>query len=206
MESTILSPPSTLPMPPNWMQSLSTALNKNAQLQYSKYFSVALYNQEKEETISDFLRCELIQDKTEAGTSYHVQPSILAFVDSRTDTGNCLLKSCEKGQHVEICWFFSLTKEKYRIKTKPKAWDAKTIETCSNQKSNFFKIWQSLNDDELITFKRAMPGEEKKRSQDELLQYEPQVESGIPLNFKLIEFLPVRVDHLLLAPPPVVAD
>ena len=51
-----------------------------------------------------------------------------------------------------------------------------------------------------------MPGEEKKKSEDELLQYEPQVESGVPLNFKVIEFLPIRVDHLLLAPPPVVAD
>jgi hypothetical protein len=29
-----------------------------------------------------------------------------------------------KGIKVEICWFFSLTKEKYRIKCNTKIWDA----------------------------------------------------------------------------------
>jgi hypothetical protein len=44
-------------------------------------------------------------------------------------------------------------------------WDSKSIEGASEQvKGNFKKIWESLNDDELISFKRAMPGEEKKKS------------------------------------------
>ncbi len=80
------------------------------------------------------------------------------------------MKASDKHHQVEICWFFSLTKEKYRIKTLPKVWDSKSITNASGLiKENFKKIWESLNDDELIAFKRAMPGEEKKKSEDELL-------------------------------------
>ncbi len=82
-----------------------------------------MFNSSTKETISDFLRCEQIVDKTEAGTAYHLQPSFLAILDSRTDTGKALIDARDKGIKVEICWFFSLTKEKYRIKCNINIWD-----------------------------------------------------------------------------------
>ena len=67
-----------------------------------------------------------------------------------------------------------------------------------------------MSEDQQIALKAAMPGAKKQQlaDKDELLQYEPQMieENQIPSNLCLIEFIPVRVDHLLLAPPAVVAD
>ena len=55
-----------------------------------------------------------------------------------------------------------------------------------------------------------MPGDRKQQlaDKDELLQYEPQMieENQIPSNLCLVEFIPDKVDHLLLAPPAVIAD
>ena len=130
----------------------------------------------------------------------------MAILDSRTDTGKALLDARGKEIKVEICWFFSLTKEKYRIKCNINIWDSSSTDLDASVGTQLSTIWKSLNDDETLSFRRACPGEEKKKSGDELLQYEPQVENTIPLNFKLIELVPIQVDHLLFAPPPVVAD
>ncbi len=63
-----------------------------------------------------------------------------------------------------------------------------------------------MNDDELLLYKRPQPGLPLKKAEDELLQYEPQVESGIPDTFVVLELRPTHIDHLMMAPPPVVAD
>ena len=53
-----------------------------------------------------------------------------------------------------------------------------------------------------------MPGQPKVNNPDVMQVYEPQVieEHQIPANFTVVEFTPVEVDHLIIAPPPVVAD
>ena len=93
------------------------------------------------------------------------------------------------------------------MKCKLDVWNSSTVQQGSSQiQISFDKIWKSLNDDELLSFKRAQPGEVKKKTEDELLHYEPQVENLIPLNFNVIQLEPYSVDHFLMAPPPVVAD
>ena len=64
----------TLPLPPNWVQSLNQSLSKNAQLQNSKDFSIALCNDESGDSLCDYLRCEIILDKTKDGLAYYLQP------------------------------------------------------------------------------------------------------------------------------------
>ncbi|TNV75737.1 hypothetical protein FGO68_gene13588 [Halteria grandinella] len=194
----------SLAMPPNWLQSLNQTLSRNAQLQHSKHFSVALVNPDTQETLCDFLRNEQIIHKSEDGLSYHIKPSLLAFLDSRSDIGQAFTHAKAS---IELCWFFTLTKEKYRLRCKVNLWNNKSITSSNSQLQTAFKsIWTSLNDDELLSFKRACPGDEKKKSGDELLQYEPQVEDQIPSNFVVVELIPERIDHFLMAPPPVVAD
>ena len=60
-----------------------------------------------------------------------------------------------------------------------------------------------------MALKSAKPGEVKQAAKtDELNSYDPQMieEHQIPSNLCLLEFLPVKVDHLLMAPPAVIAD
>lgn len=75
------------------------------------------------ETVSEYLRSELIPDKIselsidKTNTEQQIylrRPYIVSCLDSRSDVGSLLLKN--QAKNVEICWFFTLTKEKMRLK------------------------------------------------------------------------------------------
>eukprot|EP00347_Sterkiella_histriomuscorum_P023278 403335260 len=202
---------------PNWLLSLKQGLSKNQQLQYSKYFALALYNHEKNHTFSDYMRCELIlekksdlthQNKEDDSAQYLTKPSIVACFDSRSDIGQAITSS--KQDAVEICWFFSLTREKIRLLSNFVIQDYKKSGTETTEQfdySNVLKtIWNRLSDEEHLVYKRPMPGQDKQDIKDELLQYEPQCEDEIPSNFKIIIFTPFEIDHFMFAPPAVIAD
>jgi hypothetical protein len=94
---------------------------RNTQLQFSKYFSISLYDKENNETMCDYMRCEEILDKisdpskvSASDPIYLKKASILSCVDSRSDIGRLLLSN--QTSTIEICWFFTLTKEKMRFK------------------------------------------------------------------------------------------
>jgi hypothetical protein len=165
-----------------------------------------LYNSKINETICDFLRSEIVLDKNltgqEEAKNNNYQPSIITCVDSRSDIGKHLLS--HETKTVELCWFFTLTKEKYRLKSTVNVLEFKT----GNEESKEIvqKIWGQQSEDELLSFKRPWPGTEKVEIKDELQKYEPQVEDEIPDNFKIIQFIPLSVDHYMYAPPPVIAD
>ena len=60
-----------------------------------------------------------------------------------------------------------------------------------------------------MALKAPQPGEIKTLTKtDELNDYEPQMidEHQIPANFCVLEFSPIKIDHLLMAPPAVIAD
>ncbi len=100
----------------------------------------------------------------------------------------------------------SLTNEKIRLLC-----DTKTITPGSNPADNskVLAIWKLHSDEEQLRFKAPISGLPKAQlSSDALQQYEPQVieEHQIPSNFTVVTFTPIEVDHLLVAPPSVVAD
>ena len=99
----------------------------------------------------------------------------------------------------------SLTNEKVRLLCKTSSINPQADEESSKK---VLAYWQKHPDDLQINFKAAMPGQPKVQNSDALQQYEPQVieEHQIPTNFSVIEFTPVEVDHLINAPPSVVAD
>lgn len=59
-----------------------------------------------------------------------------------------------------------------------------------------------MTDDQQLTYKAAMPGLKKKQLSevDYLQQYEPQFVDGAPENYGVFMFVPVKIDHLLVAP------
>ncbi len=69
-------------------------------------------------------------------------------------------------------------------------------------------MWRTLPDEQQLAFKSAQPGLPKAAQSDALQQYEPQaldLDKTLS-NFALVTFTPHRVDHLIMAPPQVVAD
>ena len=80
------------------------------------------------------------------------------------------------------------------------------LERNESDEGRIKAVWNKLNEEELLVYKRALPGQEKKKTQDELQNYEPQVEDEIPSNFKVVKFTPLQVDEFKYAPPPVIAD
>ena len=74
-------------------------------------------------------------------------------------------------------------------------------------------IWKKLTDDQQLEFKSRKPEEKislhqmlEQKKEDVLNDYEPQFVDGIPDNFRIVKLCPVKIDHLLTAPPQVVAD
>lgn len=141
-----------------------------------------------------------------------MHPRIVTVVDNRSGVGALLCRILRDSQANEVSrqefqlnWFLSLTNEKIRLLCRANVIDPKKDEQSSQK---VLKFWQMHTDDLQLSFKAAMPGQPKVLNNDTLQQYEPQVieEHQIPANFTVVELTPIEVDHLLVAPPAVVAD
>lgn len=76
----------------------------------------------------------------------------------------------------------------------------------TQERSLIERVWSQLSEDEVLSFKRCWPGEERQEVKDELQKYEPQLEDEIPANFTIVKFVPQEVDFVVYAPPAVIAD
>ena len=59
---------------------------------------------------------------------------------------------------IEACWLFTLTKDKFRMKC-----SITVLERNESDEGRIKAVWNKLNEEELLVYKRALPGQEKKK-------------------------------------------
>ena len=135
---------------PAWQASLEKSVRDNLQLEFSRLFQVALFDEINSKTVCDTLKMAELQ-----------VGKVLAVIDARADVSQLLLA----GKHVvELNWLFQLTKEKYRLQC--------SVSQVTDQPT-ILRLWRQLQDDQQLAFKAPKPGADKAVIQDCLQQYEP---------------------------------
>jgi len=91
---------------PSWAKSLQKSHSSNEQLEFWRYVSVAYLHSQ-----TNFPENEMIKFR-----SFHHKGNSSYLVFS-LDKRSHLYRDLEKSAQVQFCWFFPLSREKYRIKS-----------------------------------------------------------------------------------------
>jgi len=168
---------------PSWIRSLIKSNSNNEQLEFWRFVNIAYICSKSGMPESEMIKFKNIV--TDNNTSY------LVFVqDNRTK----LYQDLEKNPKAELCWFFPLTREKYRIKSKIIRISKKDF-ADNKPEAKFFleelkKVWDSLDKEEKKGFAELKPGtktEEKlSKAHDDINDYNNPDKIEISENFALI--------------------
>lgn len=192
-----------------WKKSLEKSILNNKQLEFHNYFYLSFIKDKNPEI--EMLKFRAFIDHPTYSNSF-----LVATLDSRSkavqsfkDNTNNLL---------EICWFFPLSREKYRIKTKL---SLLCKEFCINDNdggnSNLEKtqkelilanVWDKHSKEEKKEFHNKTPDEislEKEKMSD-LDKFNSQDKNEISNNLMIILLEPIDIEHLTLPMPQVIAD
>ncbi len=167
-----------------WRSFLANALKKNRTQPHSRYFQLATVRSDGTPA-----------NRTVVFRGFLENTNKLKII---TDTRSEKITEIHNNSSGEICWYFTNTREQFRIAGNIIIIDA------NNQESELQKAreltWQDLSEDARIQFVWAHPG--KPRANAEAFS-PPQPDAVQPLdNFCLLLFEPVKVDHLRLRGEP----
>ncbi|MBF2017106.1 MAG: pyridoxamine 5'-phosphate oxidase family protein [Rivularia sp. T60_A2020_040] len=167
-----------------WRSFLANALKKNRNQPHSRYFQLATVRSDG-----------TAANRTVVFRGFLEDTNKLKII---TDTRSEKITEINHQQAGEICWYFTTTREQFRIAGNIIIIDA------NHQESELQKArestWQDLSDNARIQFAWAHPG--KPRANPEAFS-PPQPDANKPLdNFCLLLFEPVKVDHLRLRGEP----
>jgi hypothetical protein len=125
--------------------------------------------------------------------------SLLIHTDARSE----LYAQLDAQRHAEVCWYFPLSREQYRVSCK--------VELCSVQEPHDslsdlrLPYWQGLSNPARLVYSAPLPGTPTSTAADskegDLDRYDPQpADVNSPnANFAVVRLMPVRCDYLRLA-------
>jgi len=190
---------------PSWAKSLQKSHSNNEQLEFWRYVSVAYISSK-----TNFPENEMIKFR-----SFHHkenQSFLLFTLDRRSN----LFQDLEKSAQVEFCWFFPLTREKYRIKSTLSAfYKAKYAEGSEKQQVLSFEdlkdCWNKYVDkEERKLFTELHPDtkttETNAKKIDDINHFNTPTVEEISENFAIVLADVIEVEHTKFALPQVVAD
>ncbi|NJL81225.1 MAG: pyridoxamine 5'-phosphate oxidase [Richelia sp. RM2_1_2] len=167
-----------------WRSFLANALRKNRNQPHSRYFQLATVRSDGTAANRTLVFRGFLEDTNK-----------LKII---TDTRSEKITEINNQSRGEICWYFTTTREQFRIAGNIIIIDANHHES-ELQKARE-STWQELSDNARIQFAWAHPG--KPRGNPEAFS-PPQPDANKPLdNFCLLLFEPVKVDHLRLRGEP----
>ncbi|MGB3759343.1 MAG: Npun_F5749 family FMN-dependent PPOX-type flavoprotein [Rivularia sp. (in: cyanobacteria)] len=167
-----------------WRSFLANALKKNRSQPHSRYFQLATVRSDGTPANRTVVFRGFIEDTNQ-----------LKII---TDTRSEKITEIQNQSRGEICWYFTNTREQFRIAGNIIIIDAnyQDYELLKAREST----WQDLSDNARIQFAWAHPGEP--RANPEAFS-PPQPDEVKPLdNFCLLLFEPVKVDRLRLRGEP----
>eukprot|EP00744_Colponema_vietnamica_P011641 GILI01016366.1.p1 GENE.GILI01016366.1~~GILI01016366.1.p1 ORF type:complete len:254 (+),score=38.92 GILI01016366.1:79-762(+) len=180
-----------------WKTSLEKSITSNRQLEFSRNVSMATVNPDGTPD------CRTLRFHTffpSPGNS-----SLVFACDARTQK----VVDINHQPVAEVCWYFPLTQEQFRVKGRVSLIGAEQEASSAELKELRLQIWRSLPDDIRNSFEGPVPGTPRPdviRTGD-LDKFEPQPISvdNPSENFLLMLLLPSNVDHVQAPPPAVVA-
>ncbi|MDT0594324.1 pyridoxamine 5'-phosphate oxidase family protein [Glaciecola petra] len=186
---------------PPWRQSLARSLHKHRSKPESKYFQVASVDSDGKPRNRTMVHRGFLDGSN----------SIIAISDTRSAKFNDFANLAE----AEICWYFSITREQYRIQSKvvmhrlTKNDGEETLATTSllqvvwntlsdAAKSQFY--WPSPKSDAIQN--QSQNQNEAKKSSIPKEHSSPECYKTLPANFAVLIFSPLEVDYLHLKTQP----
>ncbi|MBV6626630.1 MAG: pyridoxamine 5'-phosphate oxidase family protein [Rivularia sp. (in: Bacteria)] len=167
-----------------WRSFLANALKKNRNQPHSRYFQLATVRNDGTPANRTVVFRGFLEDTNK-----------LKII---TDTRSEKITEIQNQSWGEICWYFTNTREQFRIAGNI------TIIDADYQDSELLKVrestWQDLSDNARIQFAWAHPGEP--RDNQEAFSPSPPDENNPSDNFCLLLLEPVKVDHLRLRGEP----
>ncbi|MEM9538941.1 MAG: Npun_F5749 family FMN-dependent PPOX-type flavoprotein [Cyanobacteria bacterium P01_E01_bin.42] len=169
--------------PAPWRSHLKAALHRNRRVPFSRYFQLATVTPAGYPANRTIVFRGFCQDSDR----------LKMITDSRSE-------KIEEIQHChwgEICWYFSETREQFRL-------FGKLLVVNENEQNALLKqerkaTWQSLSEKARIQF--TWPPPKAQRQQDSKVLFSPsdrEILSEPLVNFNLLLLAPERVDHLKL--------
>ena len=109
-----------------------------------------------------------------------------------TDCRSAKVSQIAWSNKAEICWYFTRSREQFRIRGRLSTVDGESSEAASRQAA-----WQSLSEAAREQFYWAAPGESLGAA-----PHAGKPGTGPPDNFLLVLLTPEKIDHLQLSPTP----
>lgn len=161
----------------HWQSALKAALKKNRREPQSRYLQLATVAADGSP-----------RNRTVVFRGFAENSDDLLVV---TDTRNEKVGELLAEPRAELCWYFAITREQFRIRAQCEVLDG-TTEASQSQR---LALWALLSDAAAEQFFWARPGEEVGVSGDLPITPEP------PAHFVGLRFTPEAVDHLVLKKP-----
>ena len=164
-------------MKPAWHERLKTSIAKNRRDAHNRYFQLATLAADGTPRV----RMVVFRGFSKEGLS------LLIITDTRSQKINDLA-SCSS---VEIGWYFTHTREQYRLRCESQIYAASNDSSVSLDRRE--RTWTSLSEAAKAQFFWKTPGVPDGTGDG------PAVSDSPPDTFAVISFEPRTVDHLVLA-------
>ncbi|WP_460311435.1 pyridoxamine 5'-phosphate oxidase family protein [Aliiglaciecola aliphaticivorans] len=167
-----------------WLNKLKGVINDNQALPESKYLQLATINQENQPEV----RTVVFRGFLETTGSLFIH----------TDIRSKKIQHMAVNNHAQICWYFSQSREQYRL-----TGNLQAITAQSTQQSLRIQQWQKLSEAAKQSYFWDTPGEILALDD----KFQPQANQNKPTqqmsdNFCLLIFSVTEVDHLQLQTTP----
>ncbi|EAR97373.3 pyridoxamine 5'-phosphate oxidase-related FMN-binding protein (macronuclear) [Tetrahymena thermophila SB210] len=199
---------------PQWLKALKRSIINNRQLQFSNMSQIAyVFNGEAGIDNITFDSYEKVISDNPLQ-----EYSLIYTIDSRKNTFN----EMKNNKVVELCWYFPLTKEQYKIKChfsfialqQTQINDIQITEEIlieqlpQNQRELLENAWNKVDKEAKKLYQSPHPDTCKPNQEplDDLERFNTPEKNKISNNFALLVLTPFRMEHTSFAMPQVVAD
>jgi len=172
---------------PKWRESLAKSLDAHCKEPESKFFQVA--NISIDESTNELS----VENRTLVFRGF-AENSILAITDNRTDKYKQWLKNPQS----QICWYFTKTREQYRITSSVVLVGQNSNESKDVNSSIRVNVWAYLSEKAKGQFLWPSPKQTIGESPSQISVNE----NNIPETFTVLIFNPNAVDYLNLTTEP----
>ena len=175
----------------SWRNELDRAIKKNSGAAQSRFFQLATVDSDGIPACRTVVFRGFVQDSS----------TLVVHTDIRSEKVHHL----KDNNIAEICWYFSETREQFRLTSKIAVLAAGEGDLAENNEHDIRLLhWQLLSKETQAGYALATPGSvileefgaSSKTNHGEDVELKPSD------NFALLLIQPFRVDHLMLNPPP----
>jgi pyridoxamine 5'-phosphate oxidase len=173
---------------PKWRQSLARSLHVQRSKPESKFFQVAnAYISNESQNGRDIV----VENRTMVFRGFaQDNHTLLAISDDRSDK----VWQWQQTQNSQLCWYFTKTREQYRI-------SARNAYTDTSSQASRNLLWSNLSGKAKAQFYWPTP-KENVRTIETNIEANDKITSEIPDNFIVVCFQPFYVDYLNLTTDP----